>query len=520
MAQGDLSNSKKTRAKGPRSKTGCLTCKARHKKCDEEKPRCQKCSNGGWKCEYATIIPLDSRRRPLQTLAPEGGKSQVYLAPSKKQFENEEERLYFQIFCGKTAVELSGAFDSDIWNYLILQACETDPPIKYAAIAIGALHPSASTTSLKSSQTSEYAFTSYQKSISFLRNALSTTSVTLRSRLISCLLYLHFELLSGSSDTAVQLAYNGIEMIEEFFKPPYQEKDHLTSLFSPDPLRVEHELIQMFGRLELHSMSYIDRRSRALHRSHRFCGQVSIDAMPAEFKSFKEARIWYELILRRSGHWIASLDLDQPQDETLFSELTYIVLEFNKWNAAMGSLWTWANTPDGKSSLPLASAMRVHYLAGYLATTTVLGERRASYSHYDAECMEILALSRYVLSAPPSHNGMSWDTQIITHLGVVARLFRNRKLRRELIHLLASTLRRKEGVWDSWVLAKAQEWMYGLEEKGLGDDVLYVPEMRLVRHVRFVNNAEKRETRIKCEQPMKYRSEETTNRKLVVKWDM
>ncbi|CUA71766.1 Sterol regulatory element-binding protein ECM22 [Rhizoctonia solani] len=35
----------------PRSLTGCFTCKRRKKKCDEHKPHCLRCVNGGFKCE-------------------------------------------------------------------------------------------------------------------------------------------------------------------------------------------------------------------------------------------------------------------------------------------------------------------------------------------------------------------------------------------------------------------------------------------------------------------------------------
>lgn len=35
--------------------TGCWTCRARHVKCDEEKPHCQRCLRNGWQCEGYNI---------------------------------------------------------------------------------------------------------------------------------------------------------------------------------------------------------------------------------------------------------------------------------------------------------------------------------------------------------------------------------------------------------------------------------------------------------------------------------
>ena len=37
--------------KHPKVRTGCLTCKARHVKCDENRPVCVRCRKGGYKCE-------------------------------------------------------------------------------------------------------------------------------------------------------------------------------------------------------------------------------------------------------------------------------------------------------------------------------------------------------------------------------------------------------------------------------------------------------------------------------------
>ncbi|KAL6884445.1 fungal-specific transcription factor domain-containing protein [Trichoderma evansii] len=40
------------RTTGTRSRLGCLTCRRRHKKCDEERPTCRACQKGSRRCEY------------------------------------------------------------------------------------------------------------------------------------------------------------------------------------------------------------------------------------------------------------------------------------------------------------------------------------------------------------------------------------------------------------------------------------------------------------------------------------
>lgn len=55
-------------------------------------------------------------------------------------FKDEWEYRYFQLFCDKTAFQLSGHFDSTLWSHrLVLQTCQSSPSICNAVVAIAAL---------------------------------------------------------------------------------------------------------------------------------------------------------------------------------------------------------------------------------------------------------------------------------------------------------------------------------------------------------------------------------------------
>jgi hypothetical protein len=47
----------KKRRLGPRSKTGCWTCRVRHKACPEERPHCSQCERLGLFCDYSSTRP-------------------------------------------------------------------------------------------------------------------------------------------------------------------------------------------------------------------------------------------------------------------------------------------------------------------------------------------------------------------------------------------------------------------------------------------------------------------------------
>jgi hypothetical protein len=63
----------------------------------------------------------------------------VSQSPQQTFFRNEQERQYFKIFSNETADQLSGYFETELWNRLVLQACESSSSIRHAVIAIGTL---------------------------------------------------------------------------------------------------------------------------------------------------------------------------------------------------------------------------------------------------------------------------------------------------------------------------------------------------------------------------------------------
>ncbi|EPS97724.1 hypothetical protein FOMPIDRAFT_1024907 [Fomitopsis schrenkii] len=59
-----MATTQRKRPKYTRSKTGCLTCRAKKIKCDESKPNCLRCTHGQRECTWPEGVP--SRKRPTQ----------------------------------------------------------------------------------------------------------------------------------------------------------------------------------------------------------------------------------------------------------------------------------------------------------------------------------------------------------------------------------------------------------------------------------------------------------------------
>ncbi|KAF6237310.1 hypothetical protein HO173_004779 [Letharia columbiana] len=52
------------------SRNGCLQCKARKVKCDEEKPKCRSCTRRATPCTYTNNIGLNHLARAAQVSSP------------------------------------------------------------------------------------------------------------------------------------------------------------------------------------------------------------------------------------------------------------------------------------------------------------------------------------------------------------------------------------------------------------------------------------------------------------------
>jgi hypothetical protein len=120
----------------------------RRVKCDEARPGCLRCIKFGLVCD-GYPDPAKSTKK-LSRPVPEkimpflpGGNfpttSPACRSPQQSIFKNEQEYRYFKVFSNETAYQLSGYLGANLWQRLVLQACERSSSIRHVVIAIGAL---------------------------------------------------------------------------------------------------------------------------------------------------------------------------------------------------------------------------------------------------------------------------------------------------------------------------------------------------------------------------------------------
>jgi Fungal Zn(2)-Cys(6) binuclear cluster domain len=209
-------------------------------KCDEAKPECLRCLKSGYECD-GYVVP----QRGKNVLLPKSGdpsseeqraliqfpKTGVYIQPSSSpRFDTDIEHQYFMIFQTKTAPELTGYFDTTVWNRKVLQACHDQAYARHAVVALGALWKaqdiSQATTNLlplsvEGNQEGKtlyaFALNEYGRALRLMRDiSMQEGSDRLRNTLMSSLLTTCFESYVGNQESALSQAELGVDVLLEW----------------------------------------------------------------------------------------------------------------------------------------------------------------------------------------------------------------------------------------------------------------------------------------------------------------
>lgn len=203
-------------------------------KCDETKPQCLRCQKFGRTCDgYAEPPPPEqehsrSRRRlAVVPIQPRIAPAVLNSGPNISIHHTEDESRYFDVFVEFSARELAGYFTTDFWGRIVSQESHAITPIRYAAIAIGALNRSLESAPESDKKVNiiqnidkrhhEYAVRYFLKAVQSLTHYLSTSkSPQTRVALISCLLFVCFETFQGSFISSCRQYYGGLTILRSY----------------------------------------------------------------------------------------------------------------------------------------------------------------------------------------------------------------------------------------------------------------------------------------------------------------
>ncbi|KAF2276996.1 uncharacterized protein EI97DRAFT_432614 [Westerdykella ornata] len=465
-------------------RTGCITCRIRRKKCDEEKPTCRRCRDSRVKCDgYAQspsknkkprsqkYTPADTSANPSASAAVERLAGQCQLRSTlpaiRLDFDldgSESDRLFFHHFRAITIVDFVRlATPKDFWFRRVLPMCHDEPAIRHTVVALGAAHHfylqrhsnSCSTgTNAAMSPFERVATQHYNKAIRELvsLNDIATpkpwdAQLTI---LTCCLLFVCLENILGRFDEAVRHMQAGARLFEasNLSAAPHdsrelmQEIATLLARFAVDASLFANDYV--IPDLTPYAMPLIE-----------------IDEGTQPFSSLTEARdaIWdldirapYIDCLRASG------DGPVGEDSSTHNKLTKLAAPFERWktkfNLLVSSL---AETRD----LPNSIQREILVLMLRRCTWDILlfqGNEDKNKELWKL-CHELIHLAERLYSIEASWLGrpmFTLDSDSIPALFFVAISCGDSALMQRIIVLLRHS-RRREGSWDSWKAADKVE---------------------------------------------------------------
>ncbi|KAI0433130.1 hypothetical protein F5Y09DRAFT_97847 [Xylaria sp. FL1042] len=438
-------------------KTGCLTCKIRHKKCDEKKPTCSQCHSTGRKCDFeCSLEPF----RPLSypgCLKAWSLAGQLWTTPPLHlidvwYFE------YFRVVCTK---ELSLSLETDLWESFVLPAALTEPCIMHGVLALSALRrdmvPKRLSRGLMSltGYSASYSLRRYNQAIRELNASLGVSHRSRELALVGSLIFILVETYQGRDSVAQMHLQNALAILKNPGCSTSEESEGL------------RDLARLFDSIT--SPSRADSKSLLSVIHHMpIAIQVSQDVLA--FRSISEARDSLNSItgaihsLCRRGLVEAQSSLRPHPPLSLREDISTLSHQLDLWHSHFAAL-----RAHSMADVETASCVQVLLIHYQIAKLYLLSE--PEHQIYAPQFSNIVELSASILRAEEGSRmittqpkpGHSLDTATIQPLFYTACRCKDGMVRRRAIELLETM--NGVSLYDTRLLARVGKWVVAMEEK-------------------------------------------------------
>jgi hypothetical protein len=199
--------------------------------------------------------------------------------------------------------------------------------------------------------------------------------------------------------------------------------------------------------------------------------EITDDDNPLSFSSIEEAKNFYEygICLYTRSH-IAQLSCDQKNSHAAIeAHIALCASVLSKFSLALQKL-TESRGPSFTPTESIAiSVLRLHLLNSYFSfhVEFLPSTHQLPWDQFMPQMEEMVTLGEKIISFTSANGGQTTsfclDMGIVIPLYTVASKCRDYTIRRKAIALLRSTSR-QEGLWNSWLVAKAAERIVEIEE--------------------------------------------------------
>ncbi|KAG4029272.1 hypothetical protein MFRU_016g00300 [Monilinia fructicola] len=466
------------RASKPKVRSGCVTCKFRRLKCDEGKPVCFRCSNSGIRCRgYVTQASTSAKKKEVarQALVPIRPALPTLTCHEPSYLGlSEQEQLYFQDFASVTSTDPYGmildptrrtarSIESFFWTEVVLRESFTTPCIRYGIIAISALARSFQLDTIDSQYIHEqFALKQYSKTLQSTRDFIAATRCTTeRSRLlfISSMVLAHFDCFYGNRNLATSHMQCARSLLTKE-----------TSKF------LDCRFVNALMSLDSVNYSAMGFESEFSYRQAIFGKEQTY--IPEFFSDIEEAVETRSILVTRANNLYIELFKYRftPKSKIPRSAVKlrdYYVAQLRQWDATFRRSTWMSDCKPGITGHPVLrpDSLRLRIVISLIKLATSLNESQSVTDELLEPFQYIVSYTRdiieYETHSSKAKASFNFDIRTTIPLLEVALYCRNSlSLRNEALKLLLSSHRR-EGAWDSRVIARIAVWKMALEQPGM-----------------------------------------------------
>ncbi|KAL5593010.1 hypothetical protein FOBRF1_012112 [Fusarium oxysporum] len=490
---------KYTRAKAPKVRTGCTTCKTRHLKCDEGKPACQRCKQDKLKCDGYVEVILPRKRvcRVAQSVpdvkkAHQGTWTPLRPAPNIDYHACPSDAALFYHARQCIMLDFEAFSGQEFWQDFVLPCAHSIEVVKYALCALGGAHRHFLVRNQKeptqltiNAEIERVAIQKYNQAIMQLRLLmLDNSSITsIGTTLICCIVFIAIENLYGRYTNSIHHLNAGCQLLNSL-RAEQRPKDAPPP--SESPINSHHPsstvaslASDIFWRMGQKVAAYTgDYVFTALHRAST---DIDMGDPQKPFPSMSNAAKLMDHVTDSYDGFLLECGPETWQVQESPQSVPSAVLAFNARKGAMdlvrASFRVWSARFDLLKSrvrqLRLSSTehqqfalLSVHQTVW--ASLTKLETMEDDFGIEDAEnIMDRVEILINVQGNKPQPV-FAFDGYMVPVLSLVCSSCREPRIQRRAIALLRA-LRRREGVWDSLEVADIYEYKLALQNRNRVD---------------------------------------------------
>lgn len=443
----------------------------RRVKCDETKPLCTRCTSTGRQCEgysastlpHTTSRPARNPKFTSETL----GSLLSYRLSSGIPGTYAEQRSFCYLR-ERAIYDISGYFQSEFWDRLVLQISHTEPVLRHALMALSSLCETYESQDLKNindTSRGRFALKHYNRAVRLLGAHLSTSQPQLEVILTSCLVFVWLEFIRNDFHAGLNHLKGGLKILEDFRQP--------NKSFGSTPQHIDASLIHLFSQLKIQATVYGSPTSEFVPEGY----EETRMAIPTSFVSIEQARNSLHTLLGEAFQFVRQIQDPEfiestrkfhPWPDALLLEATRRSHQdrFRQWQEAMKN--SPASTFKLLSSRQTAAVglLQIHHKVVTILLETLFTQSQMIYDQYDSSFDQVLTLAEQLINTS-QHRGhiIFFDMGVMAPLFYVVLKCRNLALRRKALSLL-NLAPCREGIWHRQDVIEYAEWKIRFEERG------------------------------------------------------